>query len=323
MKVVVTGANGFIGRALVQRLCADRNSLKPLGSIRELVLCDLDLSNAPVSDWVRKLQGSIGDTAVLEALLPPGHDADVIFHLASVPGGAAERDYERGRQVNLNATLALLERAARPARPPVVVFASSIAVYGAELPQVIDQHTLPRPTMSYGTHKLVAELVVADLSRRGWLDGRSLRIPGVVARPRGPSGLLSAFMSDMIHDLCDGKHFVCPVSSQATAWWMSVACAVDNLLLAARLPSAQLSGMFTYNLPVLRFPMHDLVETIAAMHGTQVFDQISFEPDEHIERAFGRLPVLDASSALKVGFSHDGTIENLIRRSLESCPTWP
>src|SRR4029077_280398 len=123
----------------------------------------------------------------------------------------------------------LLEQLREERHPPLVVFASSVAVYGAPLPPVVDDATLPKPTLSYGAHKLIGEVLVADFSRRGWIDGISLRLPGIVARPPQPSGLLSAFMSDIFWKLAAGEPFTCPVSPQAVAWWMSVRCCVDNL----------------------------------------------------------------------------------------------
>src|SRR5690606_4018669 len=141
---------------------------------------------------------------------------------AAVPGGAAEADYALGRRVNLETTLGLFETlACQGRRPPTVVYSSTIAVYGSELPDRVTPETPLNPPLTYGAHKLACEVLLADFSRRGLLDGRSVRLPGIVARPRAPSGLASAFMSDILHALAAGDRFTCPVSAQATAWWMS------------------------------------------------------------------------------------------------------
>ncbi|MFA5549446.1 MAG: NAD-dependent epimerase/dehydratase family protein, partial [Porticoccaceae bacterium] len=230
-RVLVTGAAGFVGGALAARLARDPLALDaPPGA---LLLADAHrpapaLEPTPALDGARWLTGDLADPAYVDALAAEA--PDVVFHLASVPGGAAERDPALGSAVNLHGTLRLLEQLARraaPGRPPVVVFTSTVAVYGAPLPaQGVDAATPARPLTSYGAHKLMTEVLLADLSRRGALDGRSLRLPGIVARPPQAGGHVSAFMSDLIHRLAAGQAYTCPVSADATCWWMSVGCCV-------------------------------------------------------------------------------------------------
>ena len=240
---------------------------------------------------------------------------DVVFHLASIPGGLAERQYELGRQVNLDATLALLEQLREQPHAARVVFASSVAVYGAPLPALVDDATPLKPTLSYGAQKLIGEILVNDFSRRGWIDGIALRLPGIVARPPTPSGLLSAFMSDIFWALQAGKPFTCPVSPQAVAWWMSVHCCVDNLLHAAQLPSKQQGSTRAVALPVLRLSISELVEALADMYGADRRTLVRYEPNEALEAGFGRYPPITTTTAEALGFGHDGTIANLIRNA--------
>jgi nucleoside-diphosphate-sugar epimerase len=192
--ILITGANGFIGRALTNRLLNE--SLPRVGPdpIGRLTLIDLDF-DGPEPPKVRRLHGSIADPTVLtRAFEMP---VDVLFHLASIPSGTAEQHYELGRQVNLDATLILLEcaRAQAIASSKIVtaVFASSIAVLGAPTTALVDDAAPPRPKLSYGAQKLIGEILFDDFSRRGWVDARSVRIPGIVARPPRRTGQLSAF----------------------------------------------------------------------------------------------------------------------------------
>ena len=311
MNVLVTGGSGFVGRALARRLLADGVGGR---AVTALTSIDMRFDGAATDPRLRRLQGSVADTALLaQAFAQP---VDVVFHLASVPGGAAEQDFALGLSVNLQATLALLECCRAQAQgqggPPVLVYSSSIAVYGAPLPAHIDDGTPMRPHLSYGAHKLACEVLIQDYSRRGWLDGRILRLPGIVARPPAPSGLLSAFMSDIFWRLKDGERFTCPVSAQAVAWWMSLGCCVDNLLHGAAMAPAQAAERRDYTLPVLRLTIAEVVEGMAGEFGDDRRALVEYRPDERLEQGFGRQPPLDASAAERAGFHHDGDLRRLI-----------
>lgn len=310
MNVLITGANGFVGKALCRRLLASGLGGRRLET---LTLLDIHFDDAPVDPRVRRCAGSIADAGLLERAF--AQTTDVIFHLASIPGGLAEKQFELGLEVNLGATIALLERARLQSVAPVFVFSSTIAVYGAPLTDSIDDGTPMRPHLSYGAHKLAGEILVQDYSRRGFVDGRIVRLPGIVARPQGPSGLLSAFMSDIFWRLAAGERFICPVSSRAVAWWMSLGCCIDNLLTAATLEPALAALRRDYTLPVLRLTIAQLVDGLARVYGADRHDLVSYEPDERLEAGFGRQPPLDASAAQQVGFRHDGSLEQLIHNA--------
>jgi nucleoside-diphosphate-sugar epimerase len=251
-----------------------------------------------------------------------------VFHLASVPGSLAEREPALGWQVNLMGPLALLQRLAAAggaggdgAPAPRVVFASSVAVYGA-LPVAgrIDENCATHPALSYGAHKRMTEVLLADLSRRGGLDGISLRLPGIVARPLSPTGHGSAFMSDLIRHLSAGEAYDCPVSAAAQAWWMSLPCCIGNLLHAARMPSPQTLAQRTVQLPVLTATVGAVVAAIEAQTGSAC--RVRYRPDAQIESLFGRLPVLETPQARALGFSDDGSLAALVRQSLAPS-AWP
>lgn len=311
MRVLVTGANGFVGKALVERLLQQGVNGR---AVESLSLMDIGFEATDLDDRVRRFGGSIADGKLLDSVFEQPYDA--IFHLASIPGGAAEKNFELGLEVNLQGTLALLERSRRQASPPVFVFASTVAVYGT-MPDLVDDATPFAPELSYGAHKLAGEILVKDYSRRGWIDGRILRLPGIVARPPTPSGLLSAFMSDIFWRLAAGERFTCPVSADAVAWWMSVGCCVNNFLHAAALAPDQVAARRDYTLPVLRLTIAQVVDGIGAIYGADRTDLVTYEPNEALEAVFARLPPLDASAAEALGFRHDGSISQLICSALQ------
>ncbi|WP_077035454.1 NAD-dependent epimerase/dehydratase family protein [Pelomonas sp. KK5] len=310
MHILITGAAGFVGAGLASRL----QSTGQLNgaAITRLSLVDRQFDAAPSNPLTRRFSGDFADPGLLDAVLAT--PVDLAFHLASVPGGLAERDYELGRQVNLLATLALAGRLAAQAAPKArLVFASSVAVYGEMGSAPLHESTLPRPVTSYGTHKLMAELMLADLSRRGMLDARSLRLPGIVARPPAESGHGSAFMSLVFHRLARGEPYACPVGADASCWWMSLNCCLDNLLHAASLDDQALPPGRVFQLPVLRLAMSELVQALGKRFGTA---GLTYRPDPRIEALFGRQPALETPSALAAGFLADADADALITEAL-------
>ena len=319
MRVLVTGAGGFIGATLL-RLLAVRPRIGDQ-AIELLAACDQRLPELPAG--IAGIEGDLGQPHVQARIadLAP----DVCFHLAAVPGGAGEADPALSRRVNLDASLDLFDTLAganRGARgrsegPPVVVYASTIAVYGHPLPDPVDASTPTRPPMTYGAHKLACEIVLADHTRRGRLDGRSLRLPGIVARPRVPSGLVSAFMSDVMHALKAGEAFTCPVGPEATAWWMSARRCAQNLVHAASMDAAG-DGYRAWVLPVLRLSMAELVHALSMEYGVDGQQLVRYAPQPAVEAVFGRYPPLDDRAARALGLRDDGTPSALVRRALEA-----
>lgn len=311
-RVLITGAAGFVGDLLARRLSA------PDAGIEALVLADR--ARTPVQGPARWLEGDLADAAFIERLA--AERCDTVFHLASRPGGQAEREAGRGRRINLDATLDLFEAVARAGTDegalPRMVFASSIAVYGTGLPAQVDDRTPLQPALSYGAHKRMAEIALADLVRRGELEGCSLRLPGIVARPRGPAGQASAFMSELLHALAAGERFVCPVSPEASAWWMSAECAVRNLLHAARLDAGAQQPGRAWQLPVLQLRLSQVVDALAERFGDDRRALVEYRPDEALEAVFGRYPPLDDRPARAAGFIDDATTVQLIANALQA-----
>ena len=335
MDVLITGAAGFIGRALVARLRAGAilrdahgRELQP----RTLVLCDTTpamANRAPPDHPVRGphiewRSGSVADQAFVASLIGP--ETACVFHLAGIVSGAAEADFDAGIKANLDGTRNLLEALKRRAQtggdgagPAAVerirlVQTSSIAVYGAPVPSRIDDDTQPWPTLSYGAHKLAGELLINDMSRRGLVDGRSVRLSGVVVRPRQPNGALSAFNSDLIREPLAGRPVVSPVSPAATIWIQSIGQTVDNLLHAMNQDATAFGRQRSVLLPALACRIDEIVDAIGQVAGASASRLVSFQPDARIEPMFGRWPVpFTATRARELGFGVDSNLLSLIR----------
>lgn len=310
MRVLVTGAGGFIGRVLVGRLLdAGLEGRR----VEQLVAADLSLHGLPADARLRPLAGSIADAGVLEQAL--ADRVDTVFHLASVPGGAAETSPDLGRRVNLDATAHLLALLREQGGRSRFVFASTVAVYGDPLPEVVDEQTPPRPVMSYGAHKLAAEVLVADAARRGWVDACSLRLPGVVARPGEGTGLISAFMSQLFWKLAAGEPIVLPVSAEGMSWWISVAACVDNLLHAAAIDTGPLDTSRVVQMPAQHLSIGAVVDALARHHGEMRRALVRYEPQEQVQRLFASYPPLHTPMAEALGFRHDGSVDALVRQA--------
>ena len=314
--VLVTGAQGFVGAVLVKRLLASGLNSHV---VDQVTLMDLAFDQTHPDPRVVQVAGSIADASVRAQAFSSRVDA--VFHLASIPGGAAEKNYELGRSVNLDATVALLETLR--SQPPVAglalphfIFASTVAVYGERLPAVVDEATLPAPALSYGAHKLAGEFLVADATRKGWVQGCSLRLPGVVARPGDGAGLMSAFMSQLFWKLAAGTPITVPVTAQGVAWWISAKVCVDNLLHAASLSDAQWNPQRMVQMPALRLTMAEVVDGLAARFGADRQQLVTYAPEPLIERLFARYPPLHTPFAQNLGFSHDGDVGRLIAHAL-------
>jgi D-erythronate 2-dehydrogenase len=314
MNVLITGADGFIGRKLVARLLS--GAIEAHGKqLSRLTLLDQRFGGPATDPRVRLIGGDLTSEQTLRSAIEAV--PDVVFHLASIPGGAATKNFELGLRVNLQGTIALLEALRARESKPRVVFASTIGVYGVPLPDVIDEDTLPAPSMSYGAHKLIGEVLMRDYSLRGFIDGRSLRLPGIVSRPPQPSGMLSAFMSDMIRELWAGREFTCPVGAEGRVWWMSRACVVDNLLHAAALSPDVAATRRVWLLPVMHASMEDVVAAIARRRGDQVLGRVTYERNDALQAQFANMPPLRCPNALAAGFRNDGTLESLVERAVE------
>jgi nucleoside-diphosphate-sugar epimerase len=313
-RVLVTGADGYIGRGLCARLKARLQARE----IESLTLVDLrfhdDDGNAPTDARIHRIRGDLGDQAVLAQATDraPG----VVFHLAGITSRQAEDDFALGLRVNVIATIALFERLRLLGQRPVVVCASSIGVYGTPLPGVIDDQTPIAPTLSYGAQKRTIEILLADYSRRGWIDGRAVRLPSVVARPAPADGALSAFASDLIREPAQGRRYTCPIGPEGTLWLLSLPACVESLLHAADLAADRLPAGRAWNLPALRASAQAVVQALCGRFGPSLASRVEYRPVPGLQAQFAQWPTLSTGIADALGFRHDGDLDTLIEHAL-------
>src|SRR5664279_6307592 len=318
MHILITGAAGMIGRKLTARLVKDgrlngqtidRLSLtdvvapeKPTGFAGQVDLSTADLAAS-------------GATAFTAAPRP-----DVIFHLAGVVSGEAETDFDKGYHVNLDGTRALLEaiRTAGGGYKPKVVFTSSIAVFGAPFPYAIPDEFHLTPLTSYGTQKAISELLLADYTRRGFLDGVGIRLPTICVRPGKPNKAASGFFSGIIREPLAGLEAVLPVADSVRHTHASPRAAVGFLLHAAGLTREQLGPRINLSMPGVCCTVAEQIAALARIAGPKVAARIRREPDELIARIVsGWSERIDAKRAAALGFKAEATFDDIIRAHIE------
>ncbi len=297
MKVLIIGAAGFVGRALVETLLT--------AGAHKLTL--VDRVPVTVPDVV---DTHVGDFAVRKFIDPLLADAQAVVLLASILGGAAEADYDLSRRVNVDATLSLFEALRRPKCPPRIVFASTIAVFGVPMPNTVNDYTLPAPSMIYGAQKLMMEVALAHFSRRGWIDGIALRLPGVMAREDDTGTQKAGFMNRLFYNFRDGRDVDTPIGEDATIWLQSVRQIARNFAHAIELPSVSLGDRRAFNLPALRVRIGDLVAALRARYPGSA-TRVRYHIDHELQAQFGNYPPLETAFSSSLGFSSDRDLGEL------------
>lgn len=292
MRLAITGADGFVGRAVVRELAAR--------GIGEVLLTDRAFAAPPLFE---ALAGELSDPPVFDRVV----GADAVLHLAALPGAAAEADPAASRAVNLDLPLRLIEGMAGRR----LILASSIAVFGWRLAAPVDDATVPTPTSVYGTHKRMTELAFADAARRGAVKGMALRLPGIVARPRGAGGFGSAFLSDLFHAAREDEAYVVPVAPDATSWLLS-ARAVARMLVDALLSGTTEGDAIT--LPARHVRIGALVGALGRIGDTRGF---TYAEDARLRAVFGSYPPLATARADALGFRADADLDALIDAALD------
>jgi len=318
--VLILGAAGMIGRKLTARLVADG----ALGesAVDRLTLADVVAPEAPETSAasVRVLATDLAARGEAERLLEGR--PDVIFHLAAVVSGEAEADFDKGYAVNLDGTRALLEaiRSLHVADHyrPRLVFASSIAVYGAPLPDTIPEDFHETPLSSYGTQKAIGELLLADYTRRGFVDGIGIRLPTICIRPGKPNLAASGFFSSILREPLVGQEAVLPVPETVRHWHASPRSAVGFLVRAAVLDSAEVGPRRTLSMPGVSATVGEQIEALRRVAGEQAVRLIRHEPDESVLRLVESwAPALEAGRAVRLGFTAETSFDEIIRVHIE------
>ena len=332
VNVVITGGAGFLGSRLARELLA-AGSLDVAGDgprpLSRLTLID----QAPVppdlagDERVTAIQGDLGQLLDPTAGGPVTlADAEVVFHLAAAVSGECEADFDLGIRANLRATEALLASCRTLGTCPVVVFSSSLAVFGGSedlpLPEVVDDETRPNPQTSYGAQKAMGEQLLADYTRKGFLRGRALRLVSVSVRPGRPNAAASGFMSGVIREPLAGQHAICPVTPETEVALASPAKAIAGLLCAATASDQAWGGRSAVNLPALTISLADMAAALGRIAGPEVSALINWVPDPEIARMVASWPALvRAERAGRLGLTPDPDFESIIRMHLaESRP---
>lgn len=313
MDILILGAAGMVGRKLAEALL-DTGRLGE-GEIARLTLFDVvpsDLqSRGAVA--VETRAGDIADPATVQALV--AQRPDVIFHLAAIVSGEAEADFDKGYRINLDGTRLLFEAIrAQPDYRPRVVYTSSIAVFGAPFAEPITDDFVPAPMTSYGTQKLIGELLLNDYTRRGIFDGIGIRLPTIVVRPGKPNKAASGFFSGIIREPLAGVEAVLPVEDDVRHWVASPAAATGFLLHAATMDLAPLGARRCLTMPGLSISVAEMIAALREVAGEDVAALIRREPDATIRGIVAGWPRDFAPDrALAAGFTADASFQDIIR----------
>jgi nucleoside-diphosphate-sugar epimerase len=314
MHILITGAAGMIGRKLVARLvAAGALDGKP---IDKLTLIDVSAPQKPqgFAGSVATSAADIADAAAARAAV--AGRPDMIFHLAAVVSGEAELDFEKGVHVNLDGSRALIEaiRATGGGYRPRLVFTSSIAVFGAPFPETIADDFHLTPLTSYGTQKAIVELLLADYTRRGFLDAIGIRLPSIVVRPGRPNKAASGFFSSIIREPLAGEEAVLPVEDSVLHWHASPRAAVGFLIHAAGVDRDKLGPRVSLTMPGVCCTVAEQIAALRRIAGDKVASRIRREPDPLVARIVAGWPSrFDPRRALALGFQAEASFDEIIR----------
>ncbi len=321
MKVVITGGGGFIGRKLAHRILALGQLTGGSGqkeNVTEIVLFD---AVAPPDgefsdDRVRAVVGDITDAGLVAKVVDAGTDS--VFHLAAVVSAGAEADFDLGYRVNLDGTRNVLEAARAADGTLRVVFASSLAVYGGEVPETVGDLTPITPETSYGAQKVMGEYLITDYSRKGYIDGRAMRLPTIVVRPGKPNKAASGFASGIIREPLNGFDMVCPVTPESRMAIMSPRTVVDCFMHMHELDAAKLGASRAILLSGFSVSMGDTAAAVNGLDTNRTRGKITFEVDPATQAIVDGWPKTTFSDkAGTLGFPADDNIADVINAYIE------
>ncbi len=312
MKIIVTGGAGFLGSRVIRALLAGQGKKPGLPEFDSIL--SVDLAPCPVEDArVASITGDISDPAFARQVI--GADAVGIYHLAAVLSGQSEQDFDLSMRVNVDGTRALLEAARATGKRPRFVFASSLAVFGGEMPEVVPESMALMPASSYGAQKAIGELLVNDYSRKGFVDGRVCRLPTIVVRPGKPNSAASSFASGIIREPLAGVASNCPVPLETRMWLSSPDVVVTNLVHAIAVEGERIGPWRTLNLPGICVTVADMLASLERVGGAAPRALVSHELEQRIIDIVCSWPGdFDVSRPLSLGFTRDGNFDAVVRQ---------
>ncbi len=319
MRVLITGGAGLLGAKLAKRLLERGTLANAQGRqtpITRITLLDVIPAKGFDDPRIAVVTGDIADAKVIEAVLTP--ETDSVFHLAAIVSGQAEADFELGMRINFDATRLILERARRNGNKPRVVFTSSVAVFGGELPEKVPDSQVLTPQSSYGAQKVMGELLISDYSRKGFIDGRALRMPTVCVRPGAPNKAASSFASGIIREPLNGVEAICPVAPQTPMWLLSPRHAIDSLIHGHDIDGSLFGSSRALSLPGLATTVQDMVAALERVAGPEVAQRIRWQQDPAVIRIVNSWPGnFVTTRANAMGFKHDESFDDIIRAYIE------
>ena len=319
MHIVITGGAGFLGSRLARQLLKRGQLTGSDGkqqTISRITLLDVVAAQGFDDPRIDAVVGDIADAAVIERAITK--DTQSIFHLAAIVSGQAEADFELGMKINFDATRIILERARALGTKPRVVFTSSVAVFGGDLPAQVPDNALLMPQSSYGAQKVMGELLINDYSRKGFIDGRALRMPTISVRPGAPNKAASSFASGLIREPLNGQPAVCPVSPQTRMWLMSPRKAIDNLIHGHEINGADLGLARFLSIDGLSVSVRQMVDALEQVAGADVVKLIEWKEDEAIKRIVNSWPgSFEAKRAKALGFTADSDFAGIVKAHIE------
>lgn len=316
MRVLITGGAGFLGQALTRhllqrgRLQGANGTDQPIDGIT--IIDAVAAPQLPDTGRITQIVGDVTDRNMLDSAIDTNTSA--VFHLAAVVSGQAEADFDLGMSVNVDGTRTLLEACRAAGHRPRLVFASSVAVYGGDLPPVVLDTTPLTPQSSYGVQKAIGELLVSDCTRKGFIDGRSLRLPTVTVRPGRPNAAASSFASGIIREPLNGEESICPVDRSTRMWVISPETAVRCLVIGHELAPDALRHNRGVNLPGLSVTVDEMVASLGRVAGGDAVARIRWQPDPRIVRLVDTWPGrFEPARARALGFPVDAGFDDIVR----------
>lgn len=311
MHVLITGGGGFLGQKLAKAL-ARRGQIRS-EPITEMTLLDLAAPAAPEAEFpVHSLAGDISEAETVAKALAP--KPEVIFHLAAVVSGAAEADFDLGMAVNLRGSLNIFEAVRQLGHRPIVVYASSVAVHGGEAPSTVVDGIELNPQTSYGTQKAMGELLLNDMTRKGFFDGRGLRLPTISIRPGKANAAASSFMSSIFREPLQGERSSCPVEPDYEVWHCPPRVVTENIIHAAEVAAEAFGPNRNINLPGRTDTIGEMVAAMTRVAGPDTAELIDWTPDPVIERiVMGWRNRLQPAKAARLGFKTPMSFEDSVR----------